>query len=74
MANIAAPVLIAVGAEERNLSAAEHARVLVAAKKNGPCRLIEVPGAHHFNIHHPRWPELMAAVADFCAVAPGWDT
>jgi pimeloyl-ACP methyl ester carboxylesterase len=71
MAHIAAPVLIAVGTEDRNLSAAEHARALVAAKKNGPCRLIEAPGAHHFNIHHPRWTELMAAVADFCAAAPG---
>jgi pimeloyl-ACP methyl ester carboxylesterase len=69
MPHITVPVLIAVGAQDRNLTKQDHAQKLQAAKTRGPCRLLEVPGATHFNIHHRTWPELTAAVQAFCAAA-----
>lgn len=67
MPRIEAPVLLAAGADDRNLSLETHTRLLAAAKARGACQLVVVPDAHHFNIHRPRNPGLYRAIDQFMA-------
>lgn len=63
---IRVPVLLIMGAADRNLSPVEHGRVLAAAKIHGACRVLEVKGAGHVSLIRWRRAEVEEAMIHFC--------